>query len=647
MSGIALFVPSDEMYEQAQEILREKENHVMILKKIRTEDAVSEAQLAISAGVNIIIARGRQAVAVKRHTNVAVAEIVMTAQELGLLVNQAKSVVDKERPRIGIFGWGDMLSDTTYFNQLYHVDLKRYIFKDLEEWRNTLERAREDRLDIMIGGEAAMDGAYQMGIPGLYMASTGEAIRVALKNAESLYYMSEIEQHNYAQFSTILDSAFNGIIKVSAAGKVLVLNRAMEQIIGCKSEKAIGKYASQILPGLNETQFNQLLDGKSENYSTFLTIQEQSVVVSIEPIVVGNRADGAIISCNRLKRLDIDDKNVMKEQYLKGHVAYGTFDDISKNLKDMRKVVELAKLYAQSSSPMLIEAISGPELEAIAQGIHNYSMRKNGPFIMINMAGLNQDQQMRTLFGVQGESAGSGSQDPGALAEAHHGTLVIQSIDKLTLPTQYNLARVIRTKRLIRGGRAGEAQMIDTRIIACTAKNLTDLRRQFLFRSDLYFTLKSLRLKIPNLKDRREDVEYLLDLFTKKYMRQYSRYHVMTAGARRVLLEYPWEGNNIQLEAFCERMILTVSKRTITEEYVRDLLDELYHHDTGIYTETHKEQEQSYDADEERREENPEPARLKAVLKKYNGSRTLTAKELGISTTTLWRKIKKFGLDEK
>ncbi|MEG0216274.1 MAG: sigma 54-interacting transcriptional regulator, partial [Hungatella sp.] len=453
--------------------------------------------------------------------------------------------------------------------------------KDLEEWRNTIERAKEDRLDIIIGGESALDGAYQMGIPGLYLSSTGETIRLALKNAESLYYMSEIEQHNYAQFSTILDIAFNGIIKVSIAGKILIMNRAMEQIIGCSSDKAVGKPVTRFLKGLEEDLLKQLLEGRGDNFSTFLTIQDQSVVISVEAISVGEKTDGAIISCSRLRRLEMNDKDVMNEQYLRGYVAYGTFDDINKNLKDMRKVVELAKLYAQSSSPMLIEAVSGPELEAIIQGIHNYSMRKNGPFIVINMAGLSPDQQMRTLFG--GRKEDEKALEPGAIAEANHGTLVIQSIDKLTLPAQYNLVRLIRTKRLIRGNRIEDAQMIDTRIMACTAKNLTELRSNFLFRSDLYFTLKSLRLKIPNLKDRREDVEYLLDMFTKKYMEQYSRYHMMTAGARAVLLEYPWEGNSIQLEAFCERMILTVGRRTITEEYVRDLLNELYHQDSSIY----------------------------------------------------------------
>ncbi|MEG0369764.1 MAG: PrpR N-terminal domain-containing protein, partial [Hungatella sp.] len=261
MSGIALFVPNDEMYEQAREILLEKETHVLILKRIKTEEAVTEAQKAISEGVNIIIARGQQAAEIKRHTNVAVSEMMMTAQELGLLVMKAKKIVGKDCPRIGVFGWGDMIGDTTYFNQLYHIDLQRYILKDLEEWRNTIERAKEDRLDIIIGGESALDGAYQMGIPGLYLSSTGETIRLALKNAESLYYMSEIEQHNYAQFSTILDIAFNGIIKVSIAGKILIMNRAMEQIIGCSSDKAVGKPVTRFLKGLEEDLLKQLLEG--------------------------------------------------------------------------------------------------------------------------------------------------------------------------------------------------------------------------------------------------------------------------------------------------------------------------------------------------------------------------------------------------
>ena len=98
MAGIALFVPNDQMYQQAQEILGQMENHhVVLLKTITTENAVNEAREAVSQEANIIVARGRQAVEIQRHTTVPVSEIVMSAQELGLLVAKAKSLVEKER----------------------------------------------------------------------------------------------------------------------------------------------------------------------------------------------------------------------------------------------------------------------------------------------------------------------------------------------------------------------------------------------------------------------------------------------------------------------------------------------------------------------------------------------------------------------
>ena len=123
-----------------------------------------------------------------------------------------------------------------------------------------------------------------------------------------------------------------------------MINRAMEQILGCRMESCMGKPVTRYLEELDQGVLKRILEGKGENYSTFLTLQDQSVVLSIEPIVVGSEVEGAIISCNRLKRLDINDDAVMKEQYLRGYVAYGTFDDINRNLKDMRKVVERAKI---------------------------------------------------------------------------------------------------------------------------------------------------------------------------------------------------------------------------------------------------------------------------------------------------------------
>ena len=656
MSGIALLVPNQQMYDQAREILEKLDrHHVILLKSIVTENAVNEAREAVSMGANIIMARGRQAVEIREHTTVPVSEIVISAQELGLLVVKAKALVEKECPVIGLFGWGEMFSDTSYFDQLYGVKLIRCVLKGTEDWRAVLDQVLEENsIDIVIGGKAALSAAEGRGIPALFLSSTGESLTTALKNAESLYYVSQMEQHNYAQFSTVLDSSFSGILKAGISGKVLVMNRAMEQITGISASDAMGKPVDQVLKGLERSAVWRILNGEEETYSAFLNIHDQSLVVVVEPIVAGNQIDGAIISCNRMRRLDADAREVNSSQFLKGHVAYSTFEDIDQNLKGLRKAVERAKIYAQSSSPMLIEAISGPELDMICEGIHNYSLRRNGPFIMVHMAGIKEEHQSKVLFGEY--SSDGKTYEPGRLEEANHGTLVIQGIDKLSLLAQYNLMKVIRTKRFLKE-RNEDMQLMDTRIIACTAKNLTDLRKVNKIRSDLYYTLKSLRLKIPNLKDRPEDVEYLLDFYVKKYSEQYFRYHVMTAGARKTLLEYPWEGNSIQLDAFCERMILTVGKRTITESYVRDLLQELYETDSSIYEilpEDEVREERRRQREARKQEGRAERAMgreeawrdtIRETLAKYHGNRSITAKELGISTTTLWRWMKRYDLN--
>lgn len=639
MSGIALFVPTKEMYIQAEKILNQsKDSHISKMQVTQTANAVAQAGNAITHGTSIIIAMGRQAIEIKNNTNVTVTNIIITAQELGLLIMKAKGLINKEHITIGLFGWGDMFCDTTYFDQLYDIKLKRYDLHEYEEWRNVILKSVDDQLDIIIGDRDTLECAKQVGIPGIHLSGTGESIAVAICTAESLFHMAETEKHSYAQFSTVLDSSSNGIIKLGTNGRILIINKSMEAIVGQSSELLVGLTGDQLFPELKPEKINSILNGTLDNYSTLLTYKGQELVLITEPITVENRIEGAIMSFNRLRCVGAADKALMEKQFLSGHVARATFEDISQNLRGLDQPIELAKLYALSSSPMLIESLSGPELEVITQGIHNYGMRKNFSFIKINMAGMTENQQFKALFG------NPGTNEKGALLNADQGTLVIQSIDKLSLPIQYNFIKSIRSKRLTSDQNPANFKSFDTRIIACTAKNLTELRKQFLFRSDLYFTLNSLKLKIPNLKDRPEDVAYLLDTFTRQYMQQYSRFHILSGRAKKLLLDYPWEGNSIQMQCFCERMILTAQSRNITEEYVLSLLDELYHKNTGIYGETTEAEAKNKDQTEQSID--PMLNLIENTLKKYRGSRKLAAKELKISTTTLWRKMKKYGLTD-
>lgn len=353
---------------------------------------------------------------------------------------------------------------------------------------------------------------------------------------------------------------------------------------------------------------------------------------------------------------------------LHGDPAVATFDMLEHLFKDLRPELEKAKLYARSSSPILIEADTGPELEMLGQAIHNGSDRKGKPYTVISLSGLSSDDQNRILFG-----------DPrmgreGAIIDCNHGTLMIQGIDKLTLPMQAQIARIIRTKRIANQTNVSQYRYIDIRFIAETSKNLTELRNQFLFRSDLLFTFRALRLRIPKLKHRPHDIENMLDFYFNDYNREYGMQHSLTSHARETIINYPWDSTILQLNAFCERMVLTAPDVVIHTSYVQSLLAELYEQDSAFYDKQHNglgyasSSDQSsapYITPSESNPTTPVPASpiqpllmpstpesndiyrdlIVACLRKNNGSRKLTAQELGISTTTLWRKIRYYHLE--
>ncbi len=642
MSGIALFVPNEQMYKISLEEVGSFENNVNIIRKIKTEDAVSHAVDVISENTNIIIARGRQAIEIKKHTDATVIDITVTAQELALIIVDFINKSKIEMPKIVVFSWGDMLCDTTHFNKLFNIDLKHIILDDSIDWRSQIKANLDKETNCVIGGNDALEFAKELGVHHAHLDITKESIRLAINEAESIYNIYKKNKYDYAQFNSVLASAFNGITKIDKHGNILVLNHVMEEIVEKEEAKLVGLHFTKIFDKLDSFEVNKVLEGELENYSTFIKIKNREAVINIEPILYNEEIYEAIISCNFLQNPDYKEKVTVQKQFLRGNSARISFEDIDKNLKDLIKIVDKAKIYSTSTSPILIEAVSGPELEMITQGIHNYSTRKNAPFIVINLAGMTELQQAKTLFG----SYENNEDIIGALEKTKNGTLVIESIDKLTLQNQYKLITCMRSKYLEKQNANNDVILVDPKIIATTGKNLRELRELFLFRSDLYFTLKSLRLRIPKLRERKEDVAFLLDNYIHKYMNQYSKYHILTSGAKRVLLEYPWEGNSIQLNAFCERLILTTDRRSITEEYVRDLLVELYHTDESIYNSEETDVEEYASFDEAEDIDHYYDMLIK-TLAKYKGNRTLTANELKISTTTLWRKIKKYDLQDK
>lgn len=622
------------MLEQARNVIREDELDIDILKVIKTSDSVYEARQAVEQGAEVVLARGVQAAFIRQYTNIPVAELTLTGQEIGLMIASAKKKVpDKKCPQIALIGFKNMFSDTTYADELFDIRLKFYDITAIEQAAEKVDLAIQEGADVLLGGDTVNALAAQKGIPAQFIDSTEESIRSAIGVAKKMILTAEAEKNFTAQFETVLDNSYNGILEIDENKEIMIVNRAGEELFHKKASQLEGTALEKVIPELEQRYIDDVLSGKRDSFMTSVYVAGVPMMLTAAPIQYENKIRGAIISLYRNASVRKNDADELHSYYLKGYVAHAHFSDIRITGKEMEYCVELSKMYALSKNPVLICGEDGTDKEKLAQCIHNNSSYKAGPFVAVNCSGMTEQMQVDRLFG--NPDAEDESMKKGALAISDHGTIVISEIEKLSLLCQYRLYRAIRYDSLIQND-LERSQMLDNRIIAITGADLYQYVEQGRFRQDLYYLLNSLTVEIPPLRKRPQDIRAIVEDCRVRFTKRYARFPKIAEDAMEALAGFGWQGNEIQLESFCERLFLTSPKKTITSDYVYFLLDTLYpvkeriseDGTTVIY-------------------QHPEAARLTELLEKHQGNRSAVAKELGISTTTLWRRMKKYGVINK
>lgn len=622
------------MLEQARNVIREDELDIDILKVIKTSDSVYEARQAVEQGAEVVLARGVQAAFIRQYTNIPVAELTLTGQEIGLMIASAKKKVpDKKCPQIALIGFKNMFSDTTYADELFDIRLKFYDITAIEQAAEKVDLAIQEGADVLLGGDTVNALAAQKGIPAQFIDSTEESIRSAIGVAKKMILTAEAEKNFTAQFETVLDNSYNGILEIDENKEIMIVNRAGEELFHKKASQLEGTALEKVIPELEQRYIDDVLSGKRDSFMTSVYVAGVPMMLTAAPIQYENKIRGAIISLYRNASVRKNDADELHSYYLKGYVAHAHFSDIRITGKEMEYCVELSKMYALSKNPVLICGEDGTDKEKLAQCIHNNSSYKAGPFVAVNCSGMTEQMQVDRLFG--NPDAEDESMKKGALAIGDHGTIVISEIEKLSLLCQYRLYRAIRYDSLIQND-LERSQTLDNRIIAITGADLYQYVEQGRFRQDLYYLLNSLTVEIPPLRKRPQDIRAIVEDCRVRFTKRYARFPKIAEDAMEALAGFGWQGNEIQLESFCERLFLTSPKKTITSDYVYFLLDTLYpvkeriseDGTTVIY-------------------QHPETARLTELLEKHQGNRSAVAKELGISTTTLWRRMKKYGVINK
>lgn len=316
------------------------------------------------------------------------------------------------------------------------------------------------------------------------------------------------------------------------------------------------------------------------------------------------------------------------------------FEGVVGNSEAMRSVIERLSRVAPTDASVLIQGGTGCGKELVAQAIHQNSPRKTRPFVALNCGALSENILESELFGhIKGAFTDASHDRIGKFEYATGGTLLLDEVGDMPLPTQIKLLRVLESGEITRVG-ANEAIKVDVRILSATNRNLEEAIADGTFREDLYHRLKVVTVRLPSLTERREDIPLLVDHFVKLHAkRHHKKVKAVSAAARRRLLAYEWPGNVRELRNAIESMVVV----DFDGELDLDDLPEQFHLGSGESTESSTGSALSDLVGKPISE--LEALFISETLKVTGGNREEAAGMLGIGERTLYRKIKEYELN--
>jgi len=495
-------------------------------------------------------------------------------------------------------------------------------------------------------------------------------MQVWLSNANDLLF----------ELKTILQTLPEGILLLRQDGVVSQMNAPAGTMLGLTPSRVTGRRLQDVLPlpavlvqaitrqqsFSDEELVFDTIHGRVTCLCSLKPITSYRPETGLEDIVSSANimisepvdADGFVMILRSIERVQ---KLVHR---MTGARARLTFANVVGESPALREALRLAKLASNSNSTVLLHGETGTGKEIFVQSIHNSSARADGPFVAINCAAIPRELINTELFGYEGGSfTGADRQGrPGKFEQAHGGTLFLDEIGDMPLDLQTTLLRAIETRTIVRIG-GHRVIPADVRIIVATHKDLREEARRGNFRSDLYYRLNVLTINIPSLRERADDLPLLVQHFLQRQGRTLGRSFTITPDAMAALRQYNWPGNVRELENMLERVTYLMPKATITVEDLPIDIQQTMERNQPTGTGDADNHSQTPEGQQRLLQRAPLTAvdkggalkehsinaEMQAIVQAWqasNGHVTRAAALLGISRTTMWRKMVKYGLTE-
>jgi len=441
-----------------------------------------------------------------------------------------------------------------------------------------------------------------------------------------------IDQKN--KLDAIFNSNIEGTFTIDNDWNVTSFNSSAEKVTGYKKSEAIGKKCWEIFNSpicRNGCHMEQTLQKGKVMIGNELEILHKSgkkVPIKVNSNILINNKNEKIGAVETF--LDMSEiKN------LSAHLSeFFKYENIVGRNKEIQQIFSVLESVSQTDSSVLITGESGTGKELAARAIHLNSSRKTGPFIAVNCSAFVESLIESELFGHEkGAFTGAIKTKIGKFELAQNGTLFLDEIGDLTTTVQTKLLRVLETREFERVG-GNKIIKLNARIIAATNKNLSEEIASARFREDLYYRINVINIHLPPLRERMDDfpliVNHFIEIFNKKFNKNIKQF---SSEAFDILLDYNWQGNIRELENVIEHCFVLCNGDVIQVECLPKKLRELK-----------KSSISPVNSDSSKGFKDAEKEFIISILERNAYNRTQTAKELNINTSTLWRKMKKFGI---
>lgn len=620
MSQIAFLALDKNMHERVRKLYKTY-HHDIIIEKGLLNEGVTVASTLAAKGTEIVITRGGTADAIKNaEVNVTIVEIPVTGFDIIRTIEKAKL----HGRCIGVVAFPSMIQGIEFLGPVLGVDIRFFPINEESEAETQVLRAMHNEVNIVIGGYITTKVAQKHHFPSELISSGEEGLLLAAEEAKRIAHARNLEKTKTGLFRAVLDYAYEGIISVDSESRINFFNPIAEHITGIYSNEANGKKISQIWPELN---LEHVMRSGKDDLGQLLNINKVDVLCNKIAVVVNNKIAGAVVTFQDVTQIQQMEARVRRRIHPSGHVASFRFEDIIGKSSVLKQTMGIAKEFSLTQSSILILGESGTGKEVFAQSIHNFSERRQGPFVAINCAALPSQILESELFGYVGGAFTGANQKgkPGLFEIAHGGTILLDEISEMEYTIQSKLLRVLQEKKVMRLG-SDSVIPVDVRVIAATNKNLKSLVNENKFRADLYYRLNVLQLRIPSLRERKEDIKLLAEFFLLEHAGITKRHLKLAPSAIQALTLHSWPGNIRELQNIIERVIAVYKHETIDAAAIHLMLeDPLDNKFLSALIPNELEE-------------------ISKALAVTNGKYAEAAKILGISRSTLWRKLKRLEL---